>query len=803
MGDKSSAAAVVAPPRSGYNLQIPEYTTNMAAPPNSSQGPGLPMSMTQSGLPALAPAPPPPHPATIQTTQIPQMHTAQPGSAPVQSMAGQPMQLQQNMAGQPQFIIQQPAFASGQQYTTLPQFAYTNQQGQLILQPAPQFSLPGQPGQPQGQQQVIFTNVQQKPGQQQVMVSTPGQAGKPGQPTYTITSSGPIQMQGAQPGQQPQAFMITNPMGQNFPGQVTMSAPNGQPPMIPTSMTNIKGADGKTIAMPQNQMNPGPGQQQFVIPSPGMTYMQTPGAHPHIIQNGQQLIFRTPGPHEQQVMFSPSGQAAPQQAPQQLQPQTTLQPGQIPANMQMQTAPRPQNPVGPPPGKTAISRAIAPLPTTVTQSTIRAMNPNAGQPSPKSKQKMSPRGGANGVGRPPVPKGGQMKMLPRMAAAPVTMQATAPNIPSSIQTPIPRAQLPVQPVSQQGLITGPPTLSPMIGGAPSVPAQSGGDGVQMSAPTFTTAQSFPQIPAFSTVPTYSTAVPLTTVTSVLGSKPIDGSIDPPPTLTKEIIPPMPNLGQPNTTLTRPALISKSNETTESVPPPVISTPKAVVKPQVLTHVIDGHIIKESSQPFPVSPVKATARRKSEKGDDAKNTNGGVKRGPGRPPGSNKQNHDINKNGSIEPAEKKMKVKDDCSTAVTYPAVQQPVLPAVQQQLPPPPQQVSQPLLQQQQAPPAPPSQQQAQPTSPAPPQPPKQQPSLLSTLKGNPLKWNVTEVCDFIKSLPGCGEYVDDFAQQEIDGQALMLLKADHLMSAMSIKLGPALKICRHLDQIREEMARQ
>ena len=83
-------------------------------------------------------------------------------------MAGQPMQLQQNMAGQPQFIIQQPAFASGQQYTTLPQFAYTNQQGQLILQPAPQFSLPGQPGQPQGQQQVIFTNVQQKPGQQQV-----------------------------------------------------------------------------------------------------------------------------------------------------------------------------------------------------------------------------------------------------------------------------------------------------------------------------------------------------------------------------------------------------------------------------------------------------------------------------------------------------------------------------------------------------------------------------------------------------------------------------------------------------------
>jgi hypothetical protein len=32
-----------------------------------------------------------------------------------------------------------------------------------------------------------------------------------------------------------------------------------------------------------------------------------------------------------------------------------------------------------------------------------------------------------------------------------------------------------------------------------------------------------------------------------------------------------------------------------------STPKAVVKPNVLTHVIDGHIIQESSTPFPLDP----------------------------------------------------------------------------------------------------------------------------------------------------------------------------------------------------------
>ena len=66
--------------------------------------------------------------------------------------------------------------------------------------------------------------------------------------------------------------------------------------------------------------------------------------------------------------------------------------------------------------------------------------------------------------------------------------------------------------------------------------------------------------------------------------------------------------------------------------------------------------------------------------------------------------------------------------------------------------------------------------------------------KVNIARWSVTEVCDFIKKLPGCSDYVEDFMVQEIDGQALMLLQADHLMSAMSIKLGPALKICEQVN---------
>lgn len=57
------------------------------------------------------------------------------------------------------------------------------------------------------------------------------------------------------------------------------------------------------------------------------------------------------------------------------------------------------------------------------------------------------------------------------------------------------------------------------------------------------------------------------------------------------------------------------------------------------------------------------------------------------------------------------------------------------------------------------------------------------------MKWTVHEVCEFIKNLPGCSDYAEDFLIQEIDGQALLLLKENHLVNAMGMKLGPALKI--------------
>ncbi|XP_073667667.1 polyhomeotic-like protein 1 isoform X2 [Paramisgurnus dabryanus] len=71
-------------------------------------------------------------------------------------------------------------------------------------------------------------------------------------------------------------------------------------------------------------------------------------------------------------------------------------------------------------------------------------------------------------------------------------------------------------------------------------------------------------------------------------------------------------------------------------------------------------------------------------------------------------------------------------------------------------------------------------------------------LSGNPSQWSVEEVCRFISSLQGCEDLAAQFLSQEIDGQALLLLKEEHLMSTMNIKLGPALKICASINSLRD-----
>ncbi|XP_036727346.1 sterile alpha motif domain-containing protein 11 isoform X1 [Balaenoptera musculus] len=56
-------------------------------------------------------------------------------------------------------------------------------------------------------------------------------------------------------------------------------------------------------------------------------------------------------------------------------------------------------------------------------------------------------------------------------------------------------------------------------------------------------------------------------------------------------------------------------------------------------------------------------------------------------------------------------------------------------------------------------------------------------------KWTVDDVCSFVGSLSGCGEYAPVFREQGIDGETLPLLTEEHLLTTMGLKLGPALKI--------------
>lgn len=74
----------------------------------------------------------------------------------------------------------------------------------------------------------------------------------------------------------------------------------------------------------------------------------------------------------------------------------------------------------------------------------------------------------------------------------------------------------------------------------------------------------------------------------------------------------------------------------------------------------------------------------------------------------------------------------------------------------------------------------------------------FSLLPPDPGQWNVDHVYDFICSLPGCLDIAEEFRSQEIDGQALLLLKEDHLMGAMNIKLGPALKIFAQISLLKD-----
>ncbi|XP_037085992.1 polyhomeotic-like protein 2 [Pollicipes pollicipes] len=205
----------------------------------------------------------------------------------------------------------------------------------------------------------------------------------------------------------------------------------------------------------------------------------------------------------------------------------------------------------------------------------------------------------------------------------------------------------------------------------------------------------------------------------------------------------------------------------------------MVKPQVLTHVIDGFIIQEASEPFsmgkhssdkenhPVATNELQAKRPASDASSPADIKAKQKRSKSQSSPSPGPKKPGRKSSVSEPAGKKARLEDRDSN-------------------PGPSDSESSSVESSSSGAPAPAAEEKAAPVNPN---------------KPNPLTWNVEDVVDFIKNLPGCSDYAEDFALQEIDGQALMLLRADHLMQAMSIRLGPALKICAKIDSMRASQA--
>ncbi|KAL8570669.1 hypothetical protein ACOMHN_039104 [Nucella lapillus] len=62
--------------------------------------------------------------------------------------------------------------------------------------------------------------------------------------------------------------------------------------------------------------------------------------------------------------------------------------------------------------------------------------------------------------------------------------------------------------------------------------------------------------------------------------------------------------------------------------------------------------------------------------------------------------------------------------------------------------------------------------------------------------WSIDDVANFLISA-GFSDQAEIFRQEEIDGKSLLLMKRSDVLTGMSIKLGPALKIHRHVQRLQ------
>nr|XP_005281611.1 sex comb on midleg-like protein 2 isoform X1 [Chrysemys picta bellii]XP_023962674.1 sex comb on midleg-like protein 2 isoform X1 [Chrysemys picta bellii]XP_042700563.1 sex comb on midleg-like protein 2 isoform X1 [Chrysemys picta bellii] len=70
----------------------------------------------------------------------------------------------------------------------------------------------------------------------------------------------------------------------------------------------------------------------------------------------------------------------------------------------------------------------------------------------------------------------------------------------------------------------------------------------------------------------------------------------------------------------------------------------------------------------------------------------------------------------------------------------------------------------------------------------------------DPSTWSIDEVMRFVKDADpqALAPHAELFRRHEIDGKALLLLRSDMIMKYMGLKLGPALKLCYHIERLKQ-----
>uniref|UniRef100_A0A673KTF4 Sex comb on midleg-like protein 2 n=1 Tax=Sinocyclocheilus rhinocerous TaxID=307959 RepID=A0A673KTF4_9TELE len=70
----------------------------------------------------------------------------------------------------------------------------------------------------------------------------------------------------------------------------------------------------------------------------------------------------------------------------------------------------------------------------------------------------------------------------------------------------------------------------------------------------------------------------------------------------------------------------------------------------------------------------------------------------------------------------------------------------------------------------------------------------------SPSFWSIEEVMQFVRDADptALAPHAELFRKHEIDGKALMLLRSDMVMKYMGLKLGPALKLCHHIERLKQ-----